>query len=94
MYRLTMIVALMSFWLIWQNTVNAEEEGKDGESKIFISGDRKAVKGFPVIVKIRARGPLLAPKITLFDETAEISRLFHSDLSATKISDFENHFLF
>ncbi len=72
MYRLTMIVALMSFWLIWQNTVNAEEEGKDGESKIFISGDRKAVKGFPVIVKIRARGPLLAPKITLFDETAEI----------------------
>ncbi len=69
--RLLLVAVLLSIYCIHFDDAQAATKNSS-EPNIVIIAEPNVVKGFPMIVKVKARGPQAVPKLSIFSENAQI----------------------
>lgn len=64
-------IALVFLWLFPAGSVGSVDR-QNGGAKISIQMERQVIKGFPILVKLVARGPQVVPEFSIFDNGVNV----------------------
>jgi hypothetical protein len=77
-------IICLSLVCLVSSALCGEEKASPNSPSTFIIAEPNVVKGFPVVVKVRARGPQVVPELGIFDEEAQISVVLASKTGGEK----------